>query len=551
MNKTYSKKKLVGHVLVDLLIKLGVKYVFTVPGESFLPVIDGFYGKEKKIKLVVCRHEAAATNMAESYGKITGQPGVCFVTRGPGASHASIGIHTAMQDSTPLVLFIGQVERSSKGKEAFQEVDYFKMFCPPFTKGVRELNNPKMVYKTVYEAFFTAKSGRMGPVIVSLPEDVLSNKIVIKKHNIVKIKPIKPSVSKIKQLVKILNDSLNPIVILGGSGWNLKSKKGLANFLKINNLPTCVSFRRQHLLDNNSENYIGDLSTSSDPSLIKKVKNADVILSIGARLGEITTQGYTTINPKNMKQKLIHIYPDNNEFGKVFDANLSIHSSIEEFCSCIKNIKLHGRKKWEKWVQKTKICYENYNSPPDYPNQLDLGKVIIHLRNIMPKDTILTIDAGNFSGWIQRFWKFGSDNLEIAPTSGAMGYAIPAGIAAKIIHPNREVLICVGDGGFGMSGQEIATAKLYGASPIILLFNNNMFGTIRMHQELKYPDRKIATELFNPNFTDLAKAYNIHGERVDNIESFPAALERCLLSKTISLIELMVDPKQLNTKMRI
>ncbi len=550
MSETINSK-LVGHILVDLLIELGVKYVFTVPGESFLSVIDGFYGKEKKIKLIVCRHEAAAANMAESYGKITGQPGICFVTRGPGASHASIGVHTARQDSTPLILFVGQVERSSIGKEAFQEVDYGKMFCPPFTKGVKELTNPKMIYKIVYQSFSLAKSGRMGPVIVSLPEDVLTEKIALKKQNKLEINYVNPSISKINTLIKIINNSIKPIVILGGSGWNLTSKKNIAKFLKNNNLPSCVSFRRQHLLDNNSQNYIGDLSTSSDPSLIERVKSADVILSIGARLGEITTQGYKTINPERMQQKLIHVYPDKQEFGKVFNATLSIHSSIENFSSAIQNVKLKENIKWKKWGKEARFSYEKYNIPPNYPHKLDLGKVMTHLQKVMPKNTIITIDAGNFSGWLHRFWRFGHMNLEIAPTSGAMGYAIPAGIAAKIIHPNRQVLICVGDGGFAMSGQEIATAKLNGANPIILLFNNNMFGTIRMHQELKFPKRKIATDLVNPNFSDLAKAYGIYGEKVNNIKNFPAAIERCLLSKTISLIELIIDPKQINTQMRI
>ena len=542
-------KKNGGQILAESLYNHGINTIFMVPGESYLAAIDGLYDYRNEIKLITCRHESGAANMAESYGKISKQPGIVFVTRGPGACHASVGVHTAMQDSTPMILFIGQITRKNKGKEAFQEVDYEKMFTPPFCKWTYEIKNAEELPKVINKAFQVSLSGRPGPVVISLPEDMLEEKIQYKPLGPEKIFTVSPKVKPIESALKILSKSSKPLIIVGGGDWNEKGAKDLVHFAEKNYIPIAVSFRRQALVNNNSTSYVGDLSTSVDMNLVKYVKSADLILVIGARLGEMTTKGYTTI-PKNGKQKIIHIYPDSNELGKVYAPLIGIKSNSSE-CAKMLRGKLIKNITWKKWTKMGNDNYIRYSTPAPYKTEPDMGKIMTYLKQTMPNNTIVTIDAGNFSGWIQRFWTFSEPLTQIAPTSGAMGYAIPAAIAAKIAKKHTQVIGFCGDGGFMMSSQELATANQYGIKPLIILINNSMLGTIRMHQEIHFPRRIITTDLINPDFKLLASSYNWHSERVQKSSEFPDALDRSIRSNKAAVIEIQVDPNQITTNKTI
>jgi acetolactate synthase I/II/III large subunit len=544
-----EKKSYGGKILADCIKDFGVNTIFTVPGESFLPALNGLYDHKNKIKVITCRHESGASNMAEAWGKLTGFPGIAFVTRGPGACHASIGVHTAMQDSSPMILFIGQIHSKHKGREAFQEVDYHKMFGPPFSKAVFEIKNAKSIPTIIRKAFYLCTSKRPGPVIISLPEDILEQ-----YSNYKTIKPIKHKVSeihssKITNIVNRIEKSKRPLIIIGGGDWDINGAKNLEHFANTNKIPYAVSFRRQSLVNSNKNSYIGDLSTSVDPKLIQSVKKSDLILVIGARLGEMTTSGYSTLKV-NQKNKIIHVYPDQNEIGKVYKPILGITANSSDFSESIKNKKINNIK-WDNWTVACRKNYIEYSTPPQYASEPDMGKIMIQLREIMPENTIITIDAGNFSGWAQRFWKYSKAKTQLAPTSGAMGYSIPAAISAKIAKKSSPVIAFCGDGGFMMSSQELATCNQYKIKPIIILLNNNMLGTIRMHQEKHYPKRKIASDLVNPNFKLLCKGYNAHYENIKHSKKFSQALNRCLESNKAAVIEIEIDPKQITTRQRI
>ncbi len=542
-------KKNGGQILAESLYNHGINTIFMVPGESYLAAIDGLYDYRNEIKLITCRHESGAANMAEAYGKISRQPGIVFVTRGPGACHASVGVHTAMQDSTPMILFIGQITRKNKGREAFQEVDYEKMFTPPFCKWAYEVKKTEELPKVINKAFQVSLSGRPGPVVISLPEDMLEEKIQYEPLEPEKIFTVCPKVKPIESVLNILGESSKPLIIVGGGDWDGKGAKDLVHFAEKNHIPIAVSFRRQALVNNNSTSYVGDLSTSVDMNLVKYVKSADLILVIGARLGEMTTKGYTTIT-NNGNQKIIHIYPDSNELGKVYDPLIEIKSNSSE-CAKILRGKLIKNITWKKWTKMGNDNYIRYSTPSPYKTEPDMGKIMTYLKHTMPNNTIVTIDAGNFSGWIQRFWTFSEPLTQIAPTSGAMGYAIPAAIAAKIAKKHTQVIGFCGDGGFMMSSQELATANQYGIKPLIILINNSMLGTIRMHQEIHFPRRIIATDLINPDFKVLASSYNLHSERVQKTSEFPNALDRSIKSKKAAIIEIQVDPNQITTSKTI
>ncbi len=538
-----------GKILANSLADLGVKTVFTVPGESFLAALDGLYDHKNKIKVITCRHETGASNMAEAWGKLTCFPGVAFVTRGPGACHASIGIHTAMQDSSPMILFIGQINKNYKGREAFQEVDYHKMFGKPFSKKIFEINNIKNLSLTIEKAFKISINGRPGPVVISLPENMLEKKHIYKTIKPIKNIQIKPDLKKLDNVLKILENCNKPLIIIGGGDWNSKGAKDLVYFATKNNIPFAVSFRRQSLVDNTNNNYIGDLSTSVDPKLTEQVKNAEIILVVGSRLGEMTTAGYSTIKIKD-KNKIIHIYPDKNELGKVYKPLLSINSNSNNFAKAIKNRKIKNIT-WNKWTREGRNNYLLYTTPPMYDSEPNMGKIMQTLKKVMPKNTIITIDAGNFSGWVQRFWVYTKAKTQLAPTSGAMGYSIPAAVSAKIANKRSPVIAFCGDGGFMMSSQELATCNQYKIKPIIILINNNMFGTIRMHQEKIYPDRKIATDLINPDFKLLCKGYNAHYEKVTHHNKFLLSLKRSINSNKASVIEIKINPEQITTRQKI
>ncbi len=544
-----SKKIDGGKILANSLNDAGVKIIFTVPGESFLAALNGLYDHKKNIKVITCRHETGASNMAEASGKLTGFPGIAFVTRGPGACHASIGVHTAMQDSTPMILFIGQINSHHKSREAFQEVDYYKMFSPPFSKAVYEINKAKDIQDIVLKSFNLAVSGRPGPVIISLPENMLEEKTYYKIKKYFKRIEIDPNEKQIKKTITILEKAQKPLIIIGGGDWNNEGAKDLVYFANANNIPFAVSFRRQSLVNNYNKNYIGDLSTSVDPLLTDYVKESDVILTVGARMGEITTAGYTTIKTEE-KNKIIHVYPNKSELGKVFKPILSIHSNSNNFSSAIKN-KLLKEINWNKWSLRGRTNYLTYKSPPNYTKEPNMGKIINLLKSKMPKNTIITVDAGNFSGWIQRFWEYSIPKTQLAPTSGAMGYSIPAAISAKLIKKKSPVIAFCGDGGFMMSSQELATCNQYNIKPIIIVINNRMLGTIRMHQEKNYPKRKIATDLINPDLKLLCKGYNAHYENVKHHKNFSNALNRCLKCNKAAVIEIEVDPQQITTRQKL
>tara|TARA_B100000686_G_C16792332_1_gene979631 strand:- start:2226 stop:3878 length:1653 start_codon:yes stop_codon:yes gene_type:complete len=544
-----AKKEDGGKILANCLSNSGVKTIFTVPGESFLAVLNGLYDYKNKIKIITCRHEACASNMAEASGKLTGFPGIAFVTRGPGACHASIGVHTAMQDSSPMILFIGQINSKHRGKEAFQEINYYKMFEPPFSKRVFEISNSKNIPEIIKKSFEIAINGRPGPVIISLPENILEIKSEFKPIKQIIKTEISPNIKKINEVIKILKRSRKPMIIIGGGDWNNFGAKDLVHFANKNDIPFAVSFRRQSLVNNKNKNYIGDLSTSVDPNLTNTVKNSDLILVVGARLGEMTTGGYTTIKVKE-KNKIIHVYPDKKEIGKVFNPILGIHSNSNSFSKAIKYKKIKNIN-WSKWATNGRQDYLSYMKPPKYNKEPNMGKIMLILREIMPKNTIITIDAGNFSGWIQRFWSYSIPKTQLAPTSGAMGYAIPAAISAKLTKKGNPVIAFCGDGGFMMSSQELATCHQFKINPIIILINNNMFGTIRMHQEKNYPNRKIATDLINPNFKSLCKGYNAHYENILHHKTFKLALKRSLKLNKATVIEIKIDPQQITTRQKL
>ena len=540
-----------GQILIDQLILNEVDSVFAVPGESYLAALDALYGARNQIKLITCRQEGGATFMAEAYGKVTGKPGVCFVTRGPGACNASIAVHTAMQDSTPLVLFVGQVAREMSGREAFQEIDFSKMFAPPITKLSVQIDDPARIPEVVHHAFSIALSGRPGPVVVALPEDMLTEECIADDG--LKAKTVRPHATshQLSQVRLALEKASRPLMILGGGGWSPEACSHLEKFAEANTLPTAVSFRRQDLFDNHNQLYIGDLSTGTDPSLTKRIKSADLLLVVGARLGEITTQGYTVIKTPVPDVTLIHVYAEATEFGKVFQAEIPILSGMDSFAEEANDMPPVDGAKWKDWAKDARQDYLETLKPDVTNSSLDLAYVVNFLQQKLPDNTIVTVDAGNFSGWAHRFWRFKEPRTELGPTAGAMGYSVPAGVAAQIAKPGQQVVSFVGDGGFMMTGQELSTALQHDAKPIILLFNNSMYGTIRMHQERYYPERVIGTDLVNPDFKAVALAYGAHGERVTKTEEFEPALTRALSAQKAALIELITDPEQITTRTTI
>ena len=536
-----------GQILVDQLLLNDIDTVFLVPGESYLAALDALYGARNRARVITCRQEGGAAFMAEAYGKVTGRPGICFVTRGPGACNASIAVHTAMQDSTPMMLLVGQVARKSLGREAFQEIDFGRMFAPPVAKMAVQIDDPCRIPEIIHSALTTALSGRPGPVVVALPEDMLVEKCTVDDGKPVQAVQPHAALEQLTKMLDALEKATRPLMILGGGGWDPEACANIAKFASDNCLPTAVSFRRQDLFDNQSDFYIGDLSSGVDPALVKRVKDSDFLLVVGARLGEMTTKGYTTVIPPVPKQRLVHVYADAHELGKVFQPDVAILSGMSSFAQQVSKLDPVDGNIWVNWTKAARKDYLKTQDPDDLGGKLDLAFIVNHLQEVLAQDTIVTIDAGNFSGWAHRFWRFRKPRTELGPTVGAMGYSVPAGVAAQIACPDQSVVSFVGDGGFMMTGQELATALQHGATPIILIFNNSMYGTIRMHQEREYPDRVIATDLINPDFRALALAYGAHGERVGRTEEFPPALKRALTSGKAAVIELIVDQEQITT----
>lgn len=528
-----------GQILVDSLQIQGAEMAFGVPGESYLAVLDALH--DSPIRFIVNRQEGGATFMAEAYGKLTGKPGICFVTRGPGATNASIGIHTAQQDSTPLIVFIGQVGNDFVEREAFQEIDYRRMFGQ-ICKWVAQIDQAERIPEYVARAFQVATSGRPGPVVLALPEDMLTSLATVddtERHQPVQAAP---TTEQITQLRTRIIAAERPLVLLGGSGWDHAACSAIQRFVERNHLPVACVFRRQDLFDNAHPNYIGDVGIGINPALAKRIKDADLILAIGARLGEMTTGGYQLIQAPRTLQQLIHVHADAQELGRVYQADLMINSGLPQVAVALEAMPLLDRPahKHVDQVAQARAAYVAWQAEPalfaDTSIALNLWQVMQVLREALPRDTILTNGAGNFASWGHRFWQYGNREAalrtQLAPTSGAMGYGVPAGIAAALLGAQQghaqPVVTLTGDGDFMMNGQELATAVQYGARVLMIVFNNRMFGTIRMHQERDYPARISGTELHNPDFAALARAYGAFGESVDETKQFSAVLQRAL-----------------------
>ena len=526
-----------GQILIDQLKIQGVERVFCIPGESYLPALDGLYGSG--IETVVGRQEGGVAMMAEASGKLTGRPGVAFVTRGPGATNASAGIHIAFQDSTPMVLFIGQVDSSQRDREAFQEVDYKKMFTP-LAKWVAEIDKTERIPEYVSRAFSVAVSGRPGPVILSLPEDIL-----FAKSNVIdapKIKPLRQMVSEIdvKEIITKLKNASNPFIIVGGSGWSLEASKSLGKFAKSLGIPVGTSFRCQDYLNNYHPNYVGDVGIGINPELLKRIKMADCILVLNARLGEMTTGGYSMFDIPKTKQYLIHIHPDPNELGSVYQPDIGLVCNSADFIQKAAEISKDSQRNPP---IKERKSYEAWQKIITTPGDVKMEIVIKTLSETISEKTIITNGAGNYNGWLHRYFKYRGWRTQVGSTSGSMGYGLPAAVAAKLMYPNNEVICLSGDGCFQMTMQEFGTACQYGLNIIVIISNNSIYGTIRMHQEREFPGRPSGTSMLNPNFADLAKSYGGYGEVVLKTNQFLNALERAREANKPAILDLRTDPK--------
>ncbi|MCU6432301.1 thiamine pyrophosphate-binding protein [Undibacterium sp. Jales W-56] len=535
-----------GQLVVDALAVHGVDTIFGVPGESYLPVLDALH--DSPIRFIINRQEGGAAFMADAYGKMTGQPGICFVTRGPGATNASIGVHTAYQDSTPMILFVGQVGNDFVEREAFQEIDYRRMFGP-MAKWVAQIDRADRIPEYIARAFQVATSGRPGPVVLALPEDCLSAVAAVAdtRH----YTPVQASASKsqLARLRHLLAEAKRPVVLLGGSGWNQQACDNIARFAISNHLPVACAFRFQDLMDNAHPHYIGDVGIGINPKLAKRVQEADLVIAIGPRLGEMTTGGYTILEAPLPRQTLIHIHSDALELGRVYQADLMINSGMQEIAECLAEMTALDAGAWQHTVAEARAELLAWQQEPAiFKNEqapLNLWQVVQDIMQAAPADTIITNGAGNYATWAHRYFRYGGWRTQLAPTSGAMGYSIPSGVAAKIIAPERTIITFAGDGEYLMNGQELATAVQYHAGVIIIVFNNGMFGTIRMHQEKTFPARVSGTELHNPDFAALARAYGASGEVVSSTAEFAPALQRALAHtrnhRLPALIELRYD----------
>ncbi|MCK0068382.1 thiamine pyrophosphate-binding protein [Kordiimonas laminariae] len=530
-----------GVALIDALIANGADIAFGVPGESYLAALDALHDTEDKLRFITCRHEAGAANMAEAYGKMTGKPGICFVTRGPGATHASIGLHTAFQDSTPMIMLIGQVAADQVEREAFQEIDY-RRFLSEVTKWTAEINDASRISEYIGRAFRVATSGRPGPVALALPEDMLRQLCAPQKTVPYTAATAHPGAADLENMKSMLQNAKRPFVLAGGSGWTTEAVNMLQKFAEKNNLPVAASFRCQDRMDNRHPNYVGDMGIGANPKLVKRMQGADVILALGPRLGEMTTDGYGRISAPVPEQILIHMHQGAEELGRVYQPDLAINATPTTLLSLIKDWDISSVD-WADHVADAKTEYTEWQQPLPNPGDVQLAELYAHMREELPADTIFCNGAGNYASWLHRFYQYRGFPTQLAPTSGAMGYGVPAAIAAKIVSPEKTVVCCAGDGCFMMSVMELATAARYGANVIFLVFNNSMFGTIRMHQEKNYPERISGTELTNPDFVPMAESYGLHATRIERTEDFAPALKAAQSSGKPALIEVMVDPE--------
>lgn len=533
-----------GTILAAALAAHGVEFAFGVPGESFLPVLDGIYDVRDKLRFVICRQEGGASYMADAYGKLTGKPGVLFVTRGPGATNGSIGVHTAFQDSTPLVMFIGQVGNEMAEREAFQEIDYRRMYGP-LAKWVAQIDRVERIPEYVSHAFHTAMAGRPGPVVLALPEDMLFSEAAVADVPHYKTVRPSPAAADMREIAKLLSAAKRPFVVLGGSGWTKDAVAGMRAFLERNHLSAGASFRCQDLLDNRSPSYVGHIGIGVDPQLAQRIKDADLLLVVGARLGEMTSSAYTLFDVPVPRQTLIHVHAGAEELGRVYQGAVLVNSGYPQFVEALGAVDVAGGSKWRADTETARASYLAYSEPKPLPGKLQYGDIVKGLRDVLPDDAVICNGAGNFATWVHRYHQYRDFRTQLAPTNGSMGYGVPAAIAAKIAQPHRTVVAFAGDGDFLMNGQELATAVQYGANVIVIVVNNGMYGTIRMHQEREYPTRVSGTELKNPDFAALARAYGAHGEIVETTEQFAPAFSRAMAAGKPALIELRLDPEAL------
>jgi acetolactate synthase-1/2/3 large subunit len=527
-------------LLVDALLTHGAETAFGVPGESYLAVLDAMYDVRDKFKFVICRQEGGAANMADAYGKLTGRPGLCFVTRGPGATNAGVGIHTAFQDSTPVILFIGQVGSDVAEREGFQEMDYRRMYGQ-MAKWVAQIDRADRVQEMVSHAFHLAVSGRPGPVVLALPEDMqtaVAPVLNTARYQRVAAHPGNADLAKARDL---LAQAKRPLMLVGGGGWTKQASEDIQKFAAANALPVAASFRGQGVFDNRLPQYVGDVSVGLNPKLQERIKTSDLLFVVGPRLGEWTTAGYTLVEVPRPRQKMIHVHPGAEELGRVYQAELLINAGMPEFAAAAAAL-APVKPAWEAWTKEARADYEAWQQPVPTPAALNLSEIMVWLRGRLPPETIVANGAGNYAVWVHRFYRYCGFQTQLAPTSGAMGYGVPSAVGAKIVHPERPVVSFSGDGCFLMNGQELATAMAQKLKIVFVVINNGTYGTIRMHQEREYPGRVSGTDLHNPDFAALARAYGLHGETVERTADFAAAFERAWAAPQAALIEIKTDP---------
>ena len=533
-----------GRILADQLAIQGCDRVFLVPGESFLAAIDGLHDLPG-IEAVVCRQEGGAAMMAEAYGKLTGRPGVCMVTRGPGATNAAAGVHVAFQDSTPLVLVVGQVGRGMLDREAFQEMDYRRMYGE-MAKWVAQVDQTERIPEYVSRAFHTAASGRPGPVVLALPEDVLAA-----RADVPDARPAVPGVPKaaasdVEAFGKLLADSERPMLVVGGGGWSAAAARDLAQFSAAHHVPVSASFRCQDYIDNRHPHYCGHAGIGVNPRVAERFRGCDLLIALGARLGEITTSGYSLVDIPNPASRFVHVHPGAEELGRVYRPDLSVNASAASFTAALADLEPAASDSRRAWTRECAAEYRASMEPRRTPGRARLEHAVARTRERLDEDAIVCNGAGNYAAWVNRYFEYRTYRTQLAPTSGSMGYGVPAAVAAALVHPDRQVVCFAGDGCFLMTGQELATASQYGADLTVIVANNGMYGTIRMHQERHYPERVYATGLANPDFAMLARSFGGSGVRVETDEEFDAALDEALAHRGLSLIEVVMDPQALS-----
>ncbi len=538
-----------GQILIDQLAIHGCDRVFCVPGESYLAALDGLHA-HNRIQTITCRQEGGAAMMADAYGKLTGKPGICFVTRGPGATNASSGVHVAFQDSTPMILFVGQVAREAMEREAFQEIDCRRMFGE-MAKWVGQIDNIHRIPEYVAHAWHTALAGRPGPVVLALPEDVLSSQAEVEDAR--PAVPVHTGVSAAQTTAvrAMLDAAERPLIVAGGGGWSAQCARLIGAFAEANHIPVCTSFRCQDYIDNRNRAYVGHTGIAISTALAQAFADCDLLISVGSRLGELTTRDYGLISIPNPKPKLIHVHAGAEELGRVYRPDLAINASANAFLEALSNIEVANNERFQAWCETGRAAFEAELVPEPTPGDVRLEDIICWLRENLPEDAIICSGAGNYSAWIHRYYTFKDYRTQLAPTSGSMGYGVAAAVAAKATFPHRTVVSIAGDGCFMMTAQEMATAVQHSLPVIFIVANNNMFATIRMYQEQRYPGRPSATSLTNPDFAAMAASFGAHGERIGSSEQFPAAFARAQAAGRTALIELPTDPEALSPRLKM